>query len=124
MKSAPVERPWLSIWMTAPFRPAAVEGIDADEDEAQVADARIGDEPLHVALAQGHYAAPQDAGDAQPHRDRREAPRGFGEERDGEAEHPVAAGLEEEAREEDRARGGRLGMRVGQPGVEAEGREA
>ena len=91
--------------------------------KSEVAHARIGYQALHVALAEGHYPAPEDTGDSEPHRDRREGPGGFGEERDGEAEHPVAAGLEEEARQQDRAGGGRLGMRVGQPGVEAEGRE-
>ena len=33
--------------------PRGLQGIDADEDEAQVAHARIGDEPLHVRPGRG-----------------------------------------------------------------------
>ena len=47
---------------------------------------------------------------------------GVGEERQAEAQHAVAAHLQQHAREDDRARRGRLDVGVGQPGVQREHR--
>ena len=47
---------------------------------------------------------------------------GFGEHRDGDADVAVGAELEQHRGQDDRALGGRLGVGVGQPGVEREQR--
>ena len=49
-----------------------VPGIDAEQDEAQMADAGIGDQALHVVLGEGEHRAIEDADDAERHGDRRE----------------------------------------------------
>ena len=95
-----------------------VPGIDAEQDKPQMADAGIGNQALHVVLGEGEHRAVEDADHAERHRHRREGGRRRGEERDREAQQSVGAGLQEQAREDDAAGGRRLGMGIGQPGVE------
>jgi hypothetical protein len=96
---------------------------EAEHHEAEVRDGRVGDEPLHVALHERHQGAVHDP----DHRhDREEGPvleGRLGEERHRVAEEAEGAHLEEHAGEDDRPGGGRLGVGVGQPGVEREHRD-
>ena len=97
--------------------------IDAEQDEAQMADAGIGNQAFHVVLGEGEHRAIKNTDDAECHGDRREGGGRLGEERDGEAQQAIGAGLQEQAGENDAAGGRRLGVGIGQPGVEWHGRQ-
>ena len=100
-----------------------VPGIDAEQDEAEMADAAIGDQPLQIRLPKSQQRAINDGDDAEQHGDGRERHRRLREQRHREAQQPVGPGLQQHAREDDAAGGRRLGMRVGQPGMERHGGE-
>ena len=99
-----------------------VEGEDAEHQEAHVADAGIRDEALHVALRHGHQGAVQDADDGQRGHEADHVVAGRRQQRQAEAHKAVGAHLQQHAGQHDAARGRRVGMRVGQPGVEREHR--
>src|SRR6266478_3973932 len=99
-----------------------LEGEDAEHHEAQVADAGIRDEFLEIGLNESNKRAVDDADDGERGDNRRGAVRGIGEERQAEANHAVGAHFQEHAGQDDGAGGGRLDVRVGQPGVEREQR--
>ena len=67
------------------------EGEDAQPDEAEVRDRGVGDEPLHVALADGEERGIQDADHRQDEDRRREIPRGLREQRQAVAQEPERA---------------------------------
>ncbi len=94
----------------------------AEHDEAEVAHRRVGDEPLHVGLDDGDHGAVDDPDDGQRGHQPGELDGGLGEERQVEADEAVGAELQQHARQHHRARGGRLGVGVGQPRVEREQR--
>ncbi len=99
-----------------------VEGEDAENDEAEVADAGVGDEFFEIGLNESYERAVNDTDDGE-HRDwRRELLRRDGEERQAEAHHAVGAHFQEDASEHDGAGGGGFDVGVGQPGVEREER--
>ena len=98
------------------------EGEGAEDDEAEVGDRRVGDEPLQVALHRGDDGAVEDADHAEGHHRGREPHRGLGEEVEAEANEPVGAELQHDAGQDHGARGGGLGVGVGQPGVQREQR--
>ncbi len=99
-----------------------VEGEQAQDREAHVGDRRVGDQPLQVLLHGGDDAAVDDADGPEREHDRREPHGGLGEQVEAEAQEAVGAQLEQDAGEVDRAGGGRLGVGVGEPGVERERR--
>ena len=90
---------------------------DAEHDEPEMADARIGDELLHVRLHHRHERAVDDADDREHRQVGREERRGQRKQRKREAHQPVRAHLQQHAGENDRAGGRRLDVRVGQPRV-------
>ena len=87
-------------------------------DEAHMRHRRIGDELLHVLLHQGDQRGVDDGDDRERVDQRREIDRGLREHRQREAQEAVAAHLQQDRREDDRARGRRFDVRVGQPGVD------
>ena len=97
-------------------------GEDAGRDEAHVAHARVGDELLEVLLHQRHQRAVDDGDHREPDDPRDERDGGVREERQAEAQHAVAAHLQEDAGQDHGARRGRLDVRVGEPGVHREHR--
>ncbi len=99
-----------------------VAGVDADDDEAHVADRGVGNQALDVGLSKGDHTRVDDADHTQPHRDRRERHAGLREERQGEAQHAEGRSLEQDASEIDRACGGRLAVGIRQPSVEGHNR--
>ena len=99
-----------------------VEGEHAQHDERHVADRRVGDQPLPVALRHGDQRAVDDADDRQRRDHRDERPRRVGQDRQAEPDEPVRPHLQEDGRQDDRAGRRRVGVRVGQPGVEREHR--
>ena len=78
--------------------------------------------PFQVRLHRGDDRAVGDADHREHEQDRREVDRGLREHRDREAQEPVGAHLQQHAGQHDRARGRRVGVRVGQPRVEREQR--
>ena len=92
-------------------------GEDAHGDEAHMRDGRIGDQLLHVLLHQRDQRGVDDGDDREREDQRREVVRGDREHRQREAQEAVAAHLQQDRGQDDRARGRRLDMRVGQPGV-------
>ena len=90
---------------------------DAHGDEAHMRHRRIGDQLLHVLLHQRDQRGVDDRDDREREDQRREIHRGVREHRQREAQEAVAAHLQQDRGEDDRARGRRLDMRVGQPGV-------
>ena len=100
------------------LHPLRVHRRDAEDDESKMADARVRDELLHVGLHHRDERAVDDADDRQQRQPRRERRGGRGKERKREADEPVGAHLQQHARQNHRARGRRLDVRVGQPRVE------
>ena len=95
----------------------------AEDDEAHVADAGVGNQPLHVRLAVGQDGAVDDPDDAD-HRDRAgEARRGFGKQRHGEANQAVPPGLQQQSGEEHAACGRRLRVSIGEPAMQRKDRK-
>ncbi len=78
---------------------------------------RIGDQLLHIVLDQRDQAGDDYRRHAEAEDQPHELRARLGEHRQAEADEAVAAHLEQHARQDHRARGGRLHMRVGQPGV-------
>ena len=79
---------------------------------------RVGDEPLHVGLEEGHHGAVDDPHHGEAHDHRESLLGGVREHRQREAQEAVGAHLQQHAGEVDRAAGRRLGVRIGQPGVQ------
>ena len=99
-----------------------VEREEPEHDEAEVRDRGVGDELLQVRLHGRHQRAVDDAGDGEADHERRRRLHRAREEGQREAEEPVGPHLEQHARQDDRAAGRRLDVRVGEPGVEREER--
>ena len=95
-----------------------VHGEQAEGDERHVRDRRISDQLLHVALHQRDQAGVDDRDRRQDEHQRNELRRAVREHRQREADEAVAADLQQHAGEDHRARGRRLDVRVGQPGVD------
>ena len=94
------------------------QGREAEHDEAEVRDRRIGDEPFHVGLCHAHERPVDDPGDAERSDDRRSIECGLREERHRVADEAKGAHLQHHACEQDRTGSRRFRVRVGQPGVE------
>ena len=94
-----------------------VAGEDPHGHEAHVGDRRIGDQLLDVGLTEGDQRGVDDGDHAEGEDQRREQVRGLREHRQREAQEAVAAHLQQDARQDDRAGGRRLDVGVGQPGV-------
>ncbi len=123
MKSAPVLSPWETIWIMAPLEGETAACKKPEEHKTHVADARIRDEALHVVLRKGKEGAVEHPDNAEHHEGHGQRLCLCREERDCETEQPVGACLEQEAGEDDAARGRGLRVRVRQPGVERHGGE-
>ena len=80
-------------------------------------DRGIGDELLHVALHQRDERGVDHRDHRQDEDEPGELRAGFGEHRQAEADEPVAAELEQHAREDDRSGGRRLHVGIRQPGM-------
>ena len=96
------------------------QGGDAEHHEAHVGHRGEGDQPFHVGLGQAAQGAVDD-----PDHGQAADPRGPGDgrvrqDRDGDADEAVGAELQQDGGQDDRADRGRLGVGVGQPGVERE----
>ena len=96
---------------------------DAQRHEAHVRDRRIGDQLLHVVLHQRHQAHVH-------HRDQRQHDdehgplvAGVRHDRQAEAQQAVTADLQRDRRQDHRARGRGLHVRIRQPGVHREHRD-
>jgi hypothetical protein len=94
-----------------------VEHERAEHHEAHVAHARVGDQLLHVGLDHGHHGAVDDRHDGEADDDRREGDGGVGQDRHAEAQEAVAAELQQDAGEDDRAGSWCLDVSVGEPSV-------
>ena len=95
---------------------------DAEHHEAHVGHRRERDQPLHVGLGQAAERAVDDADHGQDADDRRPLDRGLRQERQGDAHEAVRAELQQDRGQDHRALRRRLGVGVGQPGVEREHR--
>src|SRR6202022_4689506 len=100
-----------------------LEGEDAQDDKAEVADAGIGDELFQIGLNESYQGAIDDANDGERGDPRCGAMRRVGEQRQAEANHAVGAHFQENAGEDDGAGRRSLHVSVGQPGVEREERD-
>ena len=100
--------------------PGRIQREDPQRAEAQVADRRIGDQLLPILLHQADQRAVNDGHNGeQPHGVHDE--RIFGgvrQQREREAQEPVGSHLQQDAGQDHRAGRGRLGMRVGKPGMQ------
>ncbi len=94
----------------------------AEHYHRHVADRRVCDQPLPVLLRQRDQRAVNDADDRQQHHHRDEMAGCFRQNRKAEAQESVGAHLQQDGGQNHRAGGRRIGMRVGQPGVEREHR--
>ncbi|EAU45583.1 hypothetical protein R2601_21857 [Salipiger bermudensis HTCC2601] len=94
-----------------------VGGKDAHGHVAHVSDRRIGDELLHVLLHQRDERGVDDGDGRHPEHQRCHDLGAHREHRQREAQEAVAAHLQQDRRQHDRARGGRLHVRIRQPGV-------
>ena len=86
--------------------------------EAHMGDGGISDQLLHILLHQRDERGVDDRDDRQGIDQRREILRRVREHRQREADESIAAHLQENGGEEDRTRGRRLDMGIGQPGVD------
>ena len=114
--------PWLTICSTPPCRPWVVRANVPRTMKPEVGDRRVRDQPLEVLLHRGDDRAVDDADDAEREEQRREVDRRLGEQVEAEAQEAVGAELQHDAGEDHRAGRRRLGVGVGQPGVEREQR--
>ena len=98
--------------------PEGEREAEADEDQADVLDGRIGEHPLQVVLHQGVEDAEHGGGRAEGKHQRRPPPRGRADEIEDDADEGVDRDLGHDAAHQRRdvARRGRMGER--QPGVE------
>ncbi len=122
-KSALMMMPWLIIWITAPLMPVGGEGKDAERDEAQVADARVGHDALDIAFRQRHQRAVEDAEHGQRGKHESVLLHLAREERQREPDEPVGAELADDPGEEHQHRRRAGLVEVGQPGVEGNDRD-
>jgi hypothetical protein len=106
-----------------PLEGEVVPGEDAEQHEAEVGDARVRHQALEVVLAEREQAAVEDADHGQGHRHRGEAGRRLREQRHHEAQHAVRPRLQQQPGQDHAAGRGRLGVGVGQPGVERHHRQ-
>ena len=93
-----------------------------EHHKSEVAHGGVGHQALQIGLHRGDQRAINDADDRQHGNRRRHAVRGFGKQRQAEAQDAVGAHLQHHARQDHRAGRGRFGVRVRQPGVQREER--
>lgn len=131
-KSSDLNSEWLSVWSSAPESPQIAASLVArtlaqrrdaqsDQDDADVFDRRVGQQPLHVVLRRGEDHSPESRDDACDEQDQAcgAERRQVGDLR-RDAQDAVDARLDHHARHQGRdvRRGG--GMRFGQPDVHRE----
>ena len=107
----------------APRHPLKGSGEDPQDHEPEVRHAGVGHQALEIALDKGHHGAVDDPDDRQRQDELPEVVGGLGEQDQVEADQPVGPDLQEDAGQDDRPRRRRLGMGVGEPGVEREQRD-
>ena len=91
---------------------------DPEHDKAHVRDGAEGDESLHVGLGEAAKRAIDDADDRETTDPWCPRLGGRRQDRNGNADEPVCAELQQNRGQDDRALGGRLCVRVGKPRVE------
>ena len=100
------------------FHALRVEREHTEHDKTEVADRGVRDQFFHVRLRVRNRRAVNDA-DGREQRDPRGGfERGFGEERNVEAQETVRSHFQQDTRQDDRTSRGRFHVRVGQPGVQ------
>ena len=95
---------------------------DPEHHEAEMADARVGHQLLHVRLHHRDERAVDDADDGEHGERRREVGRGLREQRERKPHEAIGAHFQHHAGQNHGPRGRRLDVRVWQPGVEREQR--
>jgi hypothetical protein len=106
-----------------PLRALHVHGRDAQDDEPEMADARVRHELLHVGLHHRDERAVDDADHGQRREQRREVHGRCREQRERKPQQPVRPHLQQHAGQDHGAGGRRLHVRVGQPCVERKQRD-
>ncbi len=99
------------------------EARGAQEDEAHVAYRAVGDQPFEIDLGETNKRRVHHRYRPEHREDPPQALCGIGEDPKVDAEEPVPAHLQEDAREEDGASGRGLDVSVRKPGMEGEGGE-
>ena len=107
----------------AALEPERVEREHPEHHEAEVADRGVRDQLLHVLLHERHEPGVHDRDDRERRHPGHRVERRLRQERQREADEAVGAHLQQHAGQDHRARGGRLDVGVGQPGVEREHRD-
>lgn len=106
--------------------PTGVSGrggrADGEDDVAHVVHRRVGDHPLEVGLGQGDECSVEDRDDTDDDDHGGVTAPGVGQHRHGDAQEAVGAHLQQHPGQDGGARGGRLGVREREPGVERHGR--
>ncbi len=105
-----------------PPHPLGVEGEDPQSHEAHVGKAGVGHQPFVVGLGDGHEGAVKDRDDGEPEHHGSQGDAGVREEGETEPQQAVDPHLGKDRRQQDRHRGGSLGVGLRQPGVEREDR--
>ena len=106
-----------------PLDALVAEREDAQRHESHVRDRRVRDQLLDVRLGQGKATAEQNRGNRQPQDERAEAGRSVRKNGQADPDETVAAHLEQDARQDDAARGRSFGMRVRKPRVQRNHRQ-
>ncbi len=102
------------------LQPAQGEEKNAQGHEPHVRHRRIGDQLLHVVLAQGHETAVQDGGDRYGDHQRREIGAGFRGHGQAEAQESIGPHFQEDRCQQDAPGRGGFHVRGRQPGMERE----
>ena len=95
-----------------------IPGIDTERHEAHMTHTGVGYEPFDVILRKRYLSAIQDTHCRQRHSDRSKGHRSLGKQRHCKPDQTVCSRLQEHTSQYDTARGGRLTVRIRQPGME------
>ncbi len=99
------------------------QGKDTQQNIAHVADAAVGDQPFQVGLPERHRRAVDNADDGQNDKKRSIGPGYIREDADADADHAVAAHLQQGSGQDHADAGGGIGMGIRQPGMQREDRQ-
>ena len=98
-------------------------GIHTDQHKTHVTDGAVGHQAFKVRLRKSEQRAVKNAGGAEHHCQLGNLHGGFRKERHRKADQAVSAGFKQNTGQQNTGRGGRLGVRVRQPGVKREARQ-
>ena len=100
-----------------------VPRVNAENDETHMTHTAIGHQSLEVSLGESQNCAIDDTRYPQHHGGQREIHCRFGEQRYSKSNQAISTGLKQNACQNNTASSGRLGVRIGQPGVKWKGRQ-